>query len=159
MRWFYKLPLRLRSLLRKSRVEQELTEELRFHLEELMEESRGRIDVALAEKFMADHYDAYAKKEQANERTLCGHVYASPRGVEVWEWPAHYPGGAVQGKAIDSRLAKDLSFYAHLGHPCGEDFLAGPFLKAHAEFAWQAPLHGDMKAGPWTLFRAGDRAR
>lgn len=38
MRWFYKLPLRLRSLFRKARVEEELTEELRFHVEELMEE-------------------------------------------------------------------------------------------------------------------------
>jgi len=30
MRWFYKLPLRARSLFRKSRVEVELTDELRF---------------------------------------------------------------------------------------------------------------------------------
>jgi predicted permease len=38
MRWIYKLPLRLRSLFRKSRVEKESTEELRFHLEKLIEE-------------------------------------------------------------------------------------------------------------------------
>jgi len=38
MRWFYKLPLRFRSLLRKGRVEQELAEELRFHLGKLTEE-------------------------------------------------------------------------------------------------------------------------
>jgi hypothetical protein len=38
MRWLYKLPLRLRSLFRKSRVEQELSDELRFHLEKLIEE-------------------------------------------------------------------------------------------------------------------------
>ena len=37
MRWFYKLPLRLRSLFHKSRVERELTDELRFHLEKLIE--------------------------------------------------------------------------------------------------------------------------
>ncbi len=37
MRWFYKLPLRLQSLFRKSRVEHELSEELRFHLEKLIE--------------------------------------------------------------------------------------------------------------------------
>jgi predicted permease len=39
MRWIYKLPLRLRSLFRKSRIERELTEELRFHVEELMEQN------------------------------------------------------------------------------------------------------------------------
>ncbi len=38
MRWFYKIPLQLRSLFRKSRVEQELTEELCFHLEKVIEE-------------------------------------------------------------------------------------------------------------------------
>jgi putative ABC transport system permease protein len=37
MRWLYKLPLRLRSLFRKSRVEQELSDELRFHLEKVIE--------------------------------------------------------------------------------------------------------------------------
>jgi len=42
MRWFYKLPLRLRSLFRKGRVEQELTDELRFHLEKLIEEKVGK---------------------------------------------------------------------------------------------------------------------
>jgi predicted permease len=39
MRWIYKLPLRLRSLFRKKRVEQELSDELRFHLEKLIEEN------------------------------------------------------------------------------------------------------------------------
>ena len=37
MRCFYKLPLRFRSLLRKNRVEQDLSDELRFHLEKLIE--------------------------------------------------------------------------------------------------------------------------
>jgi|SRR5690348_983669 len=39
MRWIYKLPLRLRSLFRKQRVENELNDELRFHLEKLIEEN------------------------------------------------------------------------------------------------------------------------
>src|SRR2546427_10348454 len=42
MRWCYKIPLRFRSLLRNIRVEQELTEELRFHLEKLMDEKVGK---------------------------------------------------------------------------------------------------------------------
>jgi len=37
-RWFHKLPLRLRSLFRRGRVEQELSDELRFHIENLTEE-------------------------------------------------------------------------------------------------------------------------
>jgi predicted permease len=38
MRWLYMLPLRFRSLFRKSHIEQELTNELCFHLEKLIEE-------------------------------------------------------------------------------------------------------------------------
>ena len=38
MRWRYKLPLRFRSLFLKSNVEQELAEEIRFHLGKLTEE-------------------------------------------------------------------------------------------------------------------------
>src|SRR6266404_1374635 len=36
--WLYTIPLRLRSLFRRSRVEQELNEELQFHLERKIEE-------------------------------------------------------------------------------------------------------------------------
>src|SRR5215831_16238131 len=38
MRWFYKLSLRLRSLFRKGRVEKELSDKLRFHMEKLIED-------------------------------------------------------------------------------------------------------------------------
>src|SRR5208337_222432 len=42
IRWLYKLPLRLRSLFKRGRVEQELSDELRFHLEKLTEENVAR---------------------------------------------------------------------------------------------------------------------
>ncbi len=42
MRWLYKFPLRLRSLFKRSRVEHELSDELRFHLERLAEENVSR---------------------------------------------------------------------------------------------------------------------
>jgi len=129
----------------------------RVRWEQLMRESRGKIDVKRAEDFMGDHFDSYQKKMDPDERSLCGHGDLSPRGVAVWEWPPHDPAGAVQGKVMDGTMAQAMSFFAHMGHPCGMDFLAAPFLKAHPEFAWQAPLLRDMKAGPWTLFKVGQR--
>lgn len=42
MRWFYKLALRFRSLFKRGRVEKELSDELRFHLERLIEENVAR---------------------------------------------------------------------------------------------------------------------
>ena len=124
---------------------------------ELVKENSGKIDTELAMKFIADHEDAFEGRPDADERTLCGHVDRSPRGAKEWEWPAYFPGGAVQGKVVSSALAHAMSFYARMGHPCGEDFLAAPFLRAHPEFAWQAPLLRDLKAGPWTLFKAGEQ--
>lgn len=40
--WFYALPLRLRSLFRRRQVEQDLEEELQFHLEQKIEEYRAK---------------------------------------------------------------------------------------------------------------------
>ncbi len=124
---------------------------------ELMEKHKGRIDVALAEGFLADHYDTFLKKEQPDERSLCGHLELSPRGEPVWQDPPFSPSGAVQGKAMDVRMAEAMGFRARYGHPCGGDFLADKFLKEHPQFSWQAGVLRDMKAGPWVLFRAGDR--
>ena len=131
--------------------------------EELMQQSKGKIDVGMAERFLSDHVDSFDKtaasteKPAGNERSLCGHVDNSPRGVKEWGWDPYNPGGAVQGKATDSAMTAKMSFVARAGHPCGEDFLAEPFLEHHPEFAWQKPLLHDMKAGPWTVFTAGEK--
>jgi hypothetical protein len=125
--------------------------------EELMKEAKGKIDVGMAERFLADHVDTFEKSDAPNERALCGHVDNSPRGAKEWGWDAYNPGGAVQGKATDSTMAANMSFVARAGHPCGADFLADDFLDHHPEYAWQKPLLKDMKAGPWTTFRAGQK--
>src|ERR1700674_3201933 len=65
--------------------------------EQLIKQSKGQIDVGMAESFMADHLDSFEKKEQPDERSLCGHVDTSARGVSIWRWGAYYPGGAVRG--------------------------------------------------------------
>ena len=125
--------------------------------EELLEKNKGEIDVAMAEKFLGDHFDTYQKKDEANERTLCGHVETSPRGIPEWDWNPYYPGGAVQGKATSSAMAKDMTFAARRGHPCGTDFVAKDFLEKHPDYAWEKSILPDMKAGPWSTFKSGDK--
>ncbi len=125
--------------------------------EDRMASSKGRIDVAMAEQFLSDHADSYTGKQGPNERSLCGHVDVSSRGVPEWDWEPYYPGGAVTGKVTDSEMAAHLSLIARAGHPCGEDFLAAPFLKAHPEYGYLKPVLKDMKAGPWTAFAAGEK--
>jgi hypothetical protein len=125
--------------------------------EEMVQHAKGTIDVQFAQEFLSDHYDSFERKEEPNERTLCGHVDTSSRGVPQWGRDPYSDEGAVQGKATDSRMAADMSFVARAGHPCGADFLAADFLKDHPEFAWQKPVLRDMKAGPWTVFKASER--
>lgn len=127
--------------------------------EELVQQAKGNIDVAFAEHYLSDHWDSFDKKTQPDERSLCGHIDASPRGEKSWDDPPYAPDGAVQGKAMDSAMAAKMSFIAHAGHPCGADFLAEPFLERHPEFTWQKPYLHDMKAGPWTVFTAGDKQK
>jgi len=120
-------------------------------------ESKGRIDVNLAEAFLGSHDDSYTGKAEPDARTLCGHIDADARGVPEWSDPPYYPDGAVTGKVTDSDLAAHLSLIARAGHPCGEDFIAAPFLASHPEFSYLKPILKDMKAGPWTDFTAGEK--
>ena len=129
----------------------------RLTWEKKMAESKGQIDVTLAEQFLASHEDSFTGKVEADERTLCGHVDTVKRGTPEWDWAPYYPGGAVTGKVTDSDLAAHLSLIARAGHPCGEDFIAAPFFAAHPQFGYLKPILKDMKAGPWTAFSSGEK--
>jgi len=119
--------------------------------EQLMTENRGKIDVAAAQRFLADHYDVIEKKEDASERTLDGHVDLSPRGSSGWVGP-YATAGAVQNKAADASMIAKMTFTAAAGHACGKNFKAADHLTAHPEYDWQKPLQRDMDAYPWTSF-------
>jgi hypothetical protein len=125
----------------------------RIRWNELIEGNKGKIDVAMGEKFLADHYDTFEKKTQASERTLCGHIESSPRGMGTWQ-PAYAPAGAVQNKITDAASAEKLTFQASLGHACGVSFKAAEHLAKHKDFAWQRDILRDMPARGWAKFSA-----
>jgi hypothetical protein len=119
--------------------------------EQLMAEYKGKIDVAAAERFLADHYDTIEKKDDADERTLCGHVDLSPRGSSPWQ-PPYGTAGAVQNKVADATMAEHMSLAAAAGHACGLSFKAADYLRKYPAFAWQESSLRDMDAYPWTTF-------
>src|SRR5579862_609984 len=49
--------------------------------EKKMADAKGRIDVELAEKFLADHEDSYSGKVDADQRSLCGHADRAKEGI------------------------------------------------------------------------------
>jgi len=125
--------------------------------DQLMEQYQGKIDVAAAERFMADHYDTYEKKDDADERTLCGHIELSPRGSPPWQ-PPYGAAGAIQNKVADATMAEHMTLSASAGHACGISFKAAKYLREHAGFEWEKVELRDMDAYPWTTFTAEPRA-
>jgi len=124
----------------------------RARWEQLMAEYKGRIDAEAAKKFETDGFDAFAKKQGANDRSLCGAVESSPRGVPEWDWPAYFPGGTVQAKVMDARMAEKMQLWGSYGHACAPDFIAEDFLKQRKEYEWMRGLLRDMKTGDWAQF-------
>jgi len=126
----------------------------RVRADEILKGNEGRIDVALAKRYLSDHRDSYEKKDDApSERSLCGHVDLSARGMGDW-FPAWGPAGTVQSKVADAAMAKRMALEAAMGHPCGRTYRAAPHLAKHPQYAWAGPLMRDLVASPWTLFEA-----
>jgi hypothetical protein len=125
----------------------------RLRWEQIVAKNRGAIDVELGKEFETDDFDVIDGMHGANDRTLCGRVEVTSRGVPEWDWGPYFPGGTVQSKVTDSKMAQSLELWAQLGHH-GSDFLAEPFLKEHPEYDWMRGLLKDMKYEPWTRFKA-----
>jgi hypothetical protein len=119
----------------------------------LMEQNKGKIDVGAGQRFLADHFDSYEGKMDADERALCGHVETSPRGMGTWQAP-YAPAGAVQNKVTDGAGAEKMSLTAALGHSCGIGFKAQEHLAKHPEFAHLRDILKDMPARGWARFTA-----
>jgi hypothetical protein len=124
----------------------------RTRWEQLMVEHKGEIDIEIAKQMEADKYDVIEKKEGPTERSLCGCVDMSPRGIPEWDWGKYFPSGTVQAKVMDAQMAGKMQLWAAMGHPCAPDFIAEDFLKGHPEYVWMRGLLRDMKTEPWTQF-------
>jgi hypothetical protein len=119
---------------------------------QLMSEWVEKIDVEVGKRFELDTFDVIDGKDGPNDRTLFGAVENCPRGVPEWEWGPYYPGGTVQSKVIDGRMADRLEFWAAMGHPVGPPFGAEAWLKAHPDYGWMRGLLRDVGPHPWIRF-------
>ncbi|PWT73817.1 MAG: peptidase C45 [Bacteroidetes bacterium] len=122
--------------------------------ENITEQYKGRINDETGRVIESDTYNELTKAKGTNRCVIAGRVDTDPKGVPEWDWPPYFPGGTVQGKVTTADLARDMKFWAHMGNPSGEDFIAAPFFAKHPEHRWQAKYLHDMKAYPWTLFEA-----
>ena len=125
--------------------------------ETLVEKSKNEITVETVKQMEGDTYDAFENRQGPNERSLCGCVDRSARGIPEWDWGKFFPGGTVQAKAVDSQMASRMQIWAAMGHPCGFGFVAATFLKEHPEYGWTKDIMRDMPSQPWTIFNSGMR--
>ena len=120
-----------------------------------MAENKGKIDVAAGERFLADHYDTYDKKTEPDERTLCGHVDLSPRGMQPWQ-PPYGIAGAVQNKVTDAAMAEHLTLAALAGHACGIHFKAAEHLKTASRVRLAEGIPARHERAPMGDIQRGD---
>jgi len=128
----------------------------RKRMEQLVQvDYKGKLDDATGKTIEGDTHDALNNKDAYNRCVIDGHVEEDPLGCREFNEGPFFPMGAVQGKVATADQAGKMQFWAHMGHPGGADFLAGPFLKKHPEYVkTQGKYLRDMKAYPWTLFSA-----
>jgi len=128
----------------------------RVRLTQLMEEHYGQIDIEVAQEVLSDHYDVYLQKEDNPcSRTVEGHYELD--AFEYWGARLPYrPAGAVDGKVMDSNMAKVLSFWARWGSSSGMPFDAEKFLAEHIQYSHLDGYLKDRPTQPWTLFKADE---
>ena len=126
----------------------------RVRWKQLMRENAGKINLDKAKELEADHYDSYLNTSTPDIRTLCSHpdLDSDIYGVDI----PFAPWGTLDGKVIDSKMAKQMSFAARWGSACGIPFDAKTYLAKHEQFDWMKVLLKDRPSQPWTFFKAGE---
>ena len=123
---------------------------------QLMKKHHGKIDVEVAKKMLADHYDVYLEKENPSSRTICGHGELDDGSVPTTRI-AYRPAGAIDGKVVDSDMAKNWQLWAKWGSSCDIGFDAEKFLEKHTQYDWLKGYLKDLPAEPWTIFPAKEK--
>lgn len=123
----------------------------RERFKQLMKEYYGKIDVEVGKQILADHYDVYLEKENPSSRTICGHRELDDGSVPASSCP-YSPAGAIDGKVVDSNMAKNWQFWAKWASSCDIGFDAEKFLQKHTQYDWLQGYLKDLPAQPWTIF-------
>jgi hypothetical protein len=124
-------------------------------LTELMDEHKGKLNVEVAKKIIADHYDVYLHKEENPcSRTVCSHYDLDAREyMSQADRPKPFAmHGACDGAIIDSNLAKEMKLVMRYGNSCGTPFIADDFFKKHIQWRSFQPYVFDRLTQPWTIF-------
>jgi hypothetical protein len=124
-------------------------------LSDLMDEHKGKLNIDIAKKIIADHYDVYLLKDSNPcSRTVCSHYDLDAREYMSQESrPKPFsPHGTVDGIVCDTKLAKNMSFIGKFGSSCDIPFNKDEFCKKHRQYYKFCPYLKDRPSELWTEF-------
>jgi len=126
----------------------------KVRLTQLMKKYYGKINLSIATKIMADHYDVYLHKINPSSRTVDGHVDLDPENytpATIVHLPFQ-PERALDGKVTTTNLAKQLALYARWGSPSGMPFNVHEYVTKHPQWDYLKDYLLDLPTEPWTKF-------
>lgn len=116
----------------------------------------GKITVSNAKLVLADHYDALLDRYHRGLRCICKHSELS--GEKTKRTP-FYPHGAIDGKVVNTEMARKMTFVGKFGASCNRVFHAKSYLKKHPNYSeWQEYLV-DLPNRPWTTIEGKSGVR
>jgi hypothetical protein len=122
---------------------------------QLLAEFKGRIDLDVAKRIIADHHDVYLDKpENPCSRTICSHYDLDKREYmsDSARPKPNAPRGATDGIVANTAMLKKMGFSAKYGSSCHIPFVVADFCRASPQWAHLGPFLRDRPVEPWTDF-------
>jgi len=122
----------------------------KVRLTELMEMHRGKLDIVIASKIIADHYDVYLKKTVLSDRGICKHSEYDDASIspDAHSRPFNLRG-AFDGAVTDSKNARNMSMFMRFGSSCGTPFNAAETCNKHPQWKHLLPYLKNRPRQPW----------
>jgi hypothetical protein len=118
-----------------------------FRLNELLNKTyKGKINMDNAKKVIADHYDTYLRRKDMNGRVICNHSEYDFRNCRYLPYDLF---GCTDGKVVNTKMAKNMSFSGRFGSSCGRPFSIKKHIIDHPEMKKWRPHVKDFVSYDW----------
>ena len=125
----------------------------------LNEKYKGKINIEVSKQILSDHYDSLLNIDIMSERNICKHAELDDDKLLIkMVVPTilsssfkNKPNGCVDGKVIDSNMAKQMRFIGRFGSSCGRCFNLNEYIKKHPEYKSWKKYMISFPTKKWTL--------
>ena len=115
----------------------------------LTEKYYGKLNIQNAKDILSDHYDSFLNKNIMNANGICKHSELDGTTSKN----KYYPYGCVDGKVVNSKLAKQLMYIGRFGSCCGRIFNSSKFITQHPEYKGWLKYLVDIPKYKWSTIR------